>query len=81
MTGDEDRQRLRNELGDDFADLSEAKDALWGDYERDPDRLDELQQAVLDTWVLDGLVGNGGFDCGFDRRDTVQHQRCEGCGC
>lgn len=57
-----DRAELRERHGDDFADLAEAVDPFFAVYERQPTALTRLQQAVLDTWVLSGVVGNGGFD-------------------
>ena len=43
-------------------ELTQAVDALFPTYLHDPLSLAPVQQAVLDAWVLSGVVGNGGFD-------------------
>lgn len=63
--------------------LAQAVEALFPTYLRDPASLPPLHQAVLDTWVLSGVVGNGGFDAwtrsnGHRTQETINGLRLLG---
>jgi hypothetical protein len=68
-----------------LAEVSAAVEHLFPTYLRQPGSLTPMQQAVLDTWVLSGVVGNGGFDAwvrsnGHRAKQTIEGLRLLGQG-